>query len=324
VAKESLESLIEHTPAPFELIYVDGRSPPDLRAWLEATCAEHGFRHLRVERYLAPNEARNIGLKAARGEYVVFMDNDVICSPGWLKALVACAEETGADVVAPLTCHGQPAHTKIHQAGGLFCEDVETFFRQPFGERVLIDVICRQHQNVAEVKHELKRERTQCPEFHCMMARRDLFDRIGLFDEQVLATQEQIDFAIAVAEIGGVVMFEPASVITYFHPNRERPMEPKDWPFFLVRWSEDWQKRSLDRIRSKWGVSTEGWYERRNDNKGWRAYEGVAKPLARRVPWLGQKRRWHRFAGALLDHPLRLLSRMLVARTERLRTRAAA
>jgi GT2 family glycosyltransferase len=324
VARESLDNLIEQTPPPFDLVYVDGKSPPELADWLRQTCAERGFRYIRVERFLSPNEARNIGLREAQSEYVVFMDNDVICAPGWLEAMVACADETGADVVAPLTCHGQPAHTKIHQAGGEFAPDPEEFFRQPYGRRMLVDVVNRQDQKVADVRHELKRERTQCPEFHCMMARRSLFDRIGPFDEQVLATQEHVDFGIAVAQVGGLVMFEPASVVTYFHPNRQRPIAPSDWPYFLVRWSDDWQKRSLDRIREKWGVVSDGWYEQRSSKYGWRHYEGVAKPLARRVPWLGQKRRWHKFAGVLLAPPLRLLSRVLVAGTERARARAAA
>ena len=54
----------------------------------------------------------------AETEYVVFVDNDVLYTEGWLDRLVACADETGAEVVAPLTCQGLPAHTEIHHAGG--------------------------------------------------------------------------------------------------------------------------------------------------------------------------------------------------------------
>jgi len=43
------------------------------------------------------------------------VDNDVIVSPGWLEALVACAGETGATVVSPLICQGTPLHDHAGQ-----------------------------------------------------------------------------------------------------------------------------------------------------------------------------------------------------------------
>lgn len=95
----SLESIYEHTKIPFKLIYVDGNSPTKVRKYLQKQAQEKNFQLIRTDYYLSPNHARNIGLSHVDTKYLVFLDNDVIVSPGWLQALVNCAETTGATVV---------------------------------------------------------------------------------------------------------------------------------------------------------------------------------------------------------------------------------
>ena len=223
---ESLESLIEHTPG-LRLIYVDGNSPERWKSYLEEMAAEHGFSLIRKEHFLTPNQARNIGLAAAETEFVAFCDNDVLFTDGWLDRLVACAEETDADVVAPLTCQGLPAHTEIHHAGGDYAKggDMEGFFvdDQDLG-RDFVEVMHGHGVKLDDLEAPLERQETGMCEFHCALARRTVFDRIGPLDEGMWSTKEHIDFCMAVRRAGGRVMFEPSSVITYVFPCRARPM----------------------------------------------------------------------------------------------------
>ena len=116
--RESLESVYQNTQYPFKLIYVDGNSPSDIRRYLEEQAREKKFELIRTEYYLSPNHARNLGLGQVNSKYVVFLDNDVIVTPGWLKTLVNCAEETKATVVSPLICQNLPLHSEVHCAGG--------------------------------------------------------------------------------------------------------------------------------------------------------------------------------------------------------------
>ena len=114
----STESLHSDLSVPFAFICVDGGSPPAMRNHLRAEAHRRGFQLIRTEHYLTPNEARNLGLAEVKTPFVVFVDNDLVVEPGWLEHLLRCADETGAEIVAPLICEGEPLHTTIHMAGG--------------------------------------------------------------------------------------------------------------------------------------------------------------------------------------------------------------
>ncbi|MFN7177515.1 MAG: glycosyltransferase family 2 protein [Thermaurantiacus sp.] len=283
VARESLESIFETADTPFELIYVDGNSPKALAEWLDAQSAARGFRVIRTAHHLSPNQARNLGAKAATTDFVVFIDNDVLCSPGWLSRLVTTAQETQAEVIAPLICQGLPLHTQIHQAGATIISDIEGFLGTEPGKRIIFDRMHQQGQAIDQAPKEPVE--TQCCEFHCVLVRRDLFERIGYFDEEILATKEHLDFCIGVMAAGGRVLLEPRSFVTYLFPSRARPMTSEDWPYFLLRWSPDWQERSIRRITEKWGLDPDQKYlaDRRRHLK-WRWEEGLVKPLLRKAP----------------------------------------
>jgi glycosyltransferase involved in cell wall biosynthesis len=289
VARESLESIYAQSDIPFDLVYVDGKSPADLSRWIADQARARGFRHIVEDRYLSPNGARNIGLRAAATDYVVFIDNDVVCSPGWLSRLVATADESGADVVAPLTCQGLPAHNQIHQAGAIFTHDLEAFLATPPGKRIMIEEMHLQGEPVSAAP--AGPVETQCCEFHCVLVRRNVFDRIGPLDEEMLATKEHVDFCLSVLASGGKVLLEPRSVVTYLFPNRARPLTSEDMPYFLVRWSDAWQRRSIDRLQQKWGLEPDQPYlAERLRHTRWRYEEGLVKPIVKKVPFTKDSR----------------------------------
>lgn len=299
MTEESLESLYTHTPDP-EVIYVDGNSPRRTAARLKAEAAQHGFRLIRQERFLTPNQARNIGVAAAETEYVVFVDNDVLFTDGWLDRLVACADETGADVVAPLTCQGLPAHSEIHHAGGDYAPggDMAEFFAgNPELGRAFDEVMHGHAEKVADWQERLERQETGMCEFHCALARRSVFDRIGPLDEKLMSTKEHIDFCMSVRAAGGTVWFEPSSVVTYVFPCRARPMTADDWPFFSLRWSDAYGRRSLEHFIAKWNLKTRPDYvasKRRIYMV--RRLQGMLIPMMRKMPVIGRNEAWARRA----------------------------
>lgn len=243
VTKLTLETLHACTPAEVPLVYVDGGSPNDVRSYLEAQARERGFTLVRTDHYLTPNEARNLGLRIASSRYVVFVDNDVVVAPGWLDWLVACAEETGAWVVGPLVCIGEPPFQTVHIAGGSVRLDGSE------GGYRLVDRHRFTGRPLAEVAGDLERAPCGFVEFHCMLVRRDVFDRVGLLDERLQSAAEHLDFCLLVGQAGGAVYVEPRARVNYL-PARRLPAS--DVGFYMLRWSDVWNRRTLAHLRAKW------------------------------------------------------------------------
>ncbi|MBX2863260.1 MAG: glycosyltransferase family 2 protein [Leptolyngbyaceae cyanobacterium MAG.088] len=106
--QQALESIYEHTTVPFELVYVDAGSPRRVQRYLAKAAVKYNFTLLRCDRFLKPNQSRNLGLSQVTTEYVVFITNDIHVSSGWLSRLWQCAQETDAAVVSPLNCDSHP------------------------------------------------------------------------------------------------------------------------------------------------------------------------------------------------------------------------
>jgi GT2 family glycosyltransferase len=269
----SLESIYEHTNFPFKLVYVDGNSPAKVRHYLEKMAREKDFTLVRTDYYLSPNRARNIGLNYVDTEYVVFFDNDVVVTPGWLEALVNCAEKTSAAVVGPLMCEKEPLHQRIHFAAGE-CHIVTDIN----GKRHLREKMYKQGQQVSEVFSQLQRTPTELTEFHLMLARKEICDRVGGFDEQMLNTKEHLDFCMMVTEVGGTIYFEPTSIATYV-PGP--PLEWTDMHFFMLRWSDAWTLASLNRLQQKWNLADDGYFKNKYKKLGWRRKNTIVKPIGK-------------------------------------------
>ena len=256
-SQKSLESLYTNTTYPFRLIYVDGNSPKLIQSHLEEQSKVKGFRLIRKERYLFPNEARNLVLPEVDTRYVVFLDNDVEFNPGWLKALVDCAEETGAWLVGPLYCEGplDPSGPRkdqnIHMAGG------DVHFQETAGKRRLKTSHRFLKRPFFKHQHEFKRQPTEMIEYHCALARTESFEKIGYPDEKLLTLAEHLDICMAVRNAGGEVYFEPDSIVSYVTPP---PFEKYDRPFYLNRWSDENNLKSLIHFQKKWDLAEDDPY----------------------------------------------------------------
>jgi glycosyl transferase family 2 len=243
--RPSLESILACTKDSVPIVYVDGNSPKHIRRYLETRAAEKRFTLVRRDGYLTSNEARNIGLPYVRTKYVAFVDNDVLASPGWLESLISCAEDTGAWAVGPLYLIGDQHRRLVHTAGA-DCRIVEQGGRRSLEERHRFV-----NEPVHEVRHRMRREPIDLAEFHCMLVRMDVFDRLGPLDHELLSFLDHTDFCLAIRNSGGSVYIEPAATVTHLSPP---PLAPFDVPYFLLRWSDDWINASCARFSEKHAV----------------------------------------------------------------------
>lgn len=245
VTERALEALYANTPASFALVYVDGGSPRRVRRYLENESRARGFTLVRRDHYLTPNQARNLALPYLRTRYAVFIDNDAVPAPGWLDALVECAETTGAWIVGPMYLIGEPERQEIHMAAG----DARIEER-PAGRRFV-----ERHRFAGkrpdEVRAHLRRMPCEQVEFHCMLVRAEVFERLGPLDEGLRSMAEHTDLCMLARRAGGEVYVEPAAVVTYITSGR---FSPADYGYFFWRWGEAATAASIARFREKWDL----------------------------------------------------------------------
>lgn len=105
---QALDSLRAQSYRNFEVVLVDDGSPSEeARRYLNAIEPEFAARGWKIIRqdnsYLGA--ARNAAARAARGDYLLFMDDDNVARPEMLATFVTAARHSGADV---LTCVNMP------------------------------------------------------------------------------------------------------------------------------------------------------------------------------------------------------------------------
>jgi len=250
----SLESIYKNTSLPFKLIYIDSNSPPKTKRYIEAQAKEKNFQIIRTENFLTPNQARNLGQALVDTKYVVFVDNDLFVAPGWLEHLVDCAEQTGAWVVGPLYLEDNLNDRIIHMAGG------DAHFREEQGRRSFHGAHKFAKVKLDKVQAELKRSPTETVEFHCALARNDIFNTLGPLDEKFMSVSEHQDFSIAVRNAGGSIYMEPAAMVAYYIAS---PLKWFDLPYFFERWDHALNQLTVEHMRAKWNLPADDVYIQR-------------------------------------------------------------
>ncbi|MDQ6524746.1 glycosyltransferase [Nocardioides sp. LHD-245] len=96
-----------------EVLLLDDGSPDDTAERIERIAAGRAnYRAFGLEASGWPSRPRNVGVREARGRYVLFMDHDDELYPDALRAAVALGDAAGADVV-----NGKEVRTQVARWG---------------------------------------------------------------------------------------------------------------------------------------------------------------------------------------------------------------
>lgn len=239
----SVENVLESLAPTVPVVVVDCGYPREIHERLEAIAQRRPFTLVTANRFISPNQARNLGQREVATKYVSFVDNDVLVEPGWLAHLEACAEETGAWGVGPL-CLKTPGH--VHAAGGK--NHIE---QRGDGRRVHIGRADHDRAKRSRVEAVAQRCETEMFEFHCVLIRNDVFEMLGPLDEGLRSLHEYFDFCLTVREAGGSIWFEPSSVVIYGPP---KSLSHEEKSYWYRRWSDQWNEASISRFAEKWQV----------------------------------------------------------------------
>ncbi len=169
---EALASVQSEPGIDLEIIVVDdGSTDETTRVVSSISERDQRIRLLQCE-HRGVSPTRNVGVTAATGEYVTFLDSDDLCPPGRIaRQAKKLADRPDAAAVIGETL--------------LFEELAENFQPAP-GTR---------HLQILTVT------------LHSALFRRDVFDKLGLFDE-TLAFSEDFDFFLRLAEAEAPLVIE--------------------------------------------------------------------------------------------------------------------
>ncbi|MGB2693641.1 MAG: glycosyltransferase family 2 protein [Dehalococcoidia bacterium] len=175
----------------FEVIVVDGRSTDGSHELVESLREELPNMRLMENRGKHTARGLNIGLAFARGEVIARVDAHAAVAPDYLSKSVAALRESGADVVGgPLKTVGD---SPVSQT-------VALALSSPFGV------------GNAVFRYSHREQWTDTVAFPAY--RRDVFDRMGPFDE--IEGGEDDEFHYRLRDAGGQILLTPAIQPTYY------------------------------------------------------------------------------------------------------------
>lgn len=214
------------TTSDYEVILADDASSD---ATADAAAEVRGLRRIRNRRNLGFLENCNNAAKAARGQYLVFLNNDTLVQPGWLEALVSTTEADGSvGLVGPMFLN---ATGGLQEAGGIVWRDGAGW---NYG------------------RHDDPRQ----PEFNylkdvdyvsgaCVLVRRELWEKIGGFDTRFApAYYEDTDLAFQVREAGYKVKYQPRARVIHLE-GVSHGSDPREGV-------KVWQSRNQIKFLDKW------------------------------------------------------------------------
>ncbi|MGH8077083.1 MAG: glycosyltransferase [Lysobacter sp.] len=183
--------------AAVELIVVDDGSSDATQACLQQVAGLRYHRRAQNGGFVA---ACNDGASLARGDVVVFLNNDTLPQPGWLDHLLAtCDEHPGTGLVGAQLVYPDG---RLQEAGGI----------------VFADGNASNYGRFESPNHPLYsfvREADYCSGA-AIAVPRALFDRLGGFDPRYSpAYYEDTDLAFAVRAAGSAVLYQPAARVVH-------------------------------------------------------------------------------------------------------------
>jgi GT2 family glycosyltransferase len=244
-APEALQTILEATSVPFNLIVVDCNTPKTF--WQQMEPLLRGRPNVKVihrDHYLLPNQCRNLVIEEAQDEFLCLIENDDLVQEGWLSRFLVSIEKHNADVVIPLIMERWPGETRVHFDEGLgSVRTVDT----PDG--VKWEIVNRQWKKELDVGSASHPQ--EFMEMHCLFFRRSVFDRIGPFDEE-LTSSDEVDLSLALYNAKIPAVFDPSCVVHFIQP--PEPVCADDRPYYSLAWDIARANRSLDRIQQRWNL----------------------------------------------------------------------
>lgn len=222
--KLCLESIRKYTPEPHEIIVVDNGSTDGTVEYLRA---QPDVKLIEMNYNLGFALGNNRGIREAQGQYIVFLNNDVVVTEGWLARLVACARmNPRVGIVGPRSNYVAGVQVVPQVPYGQDLEAMQDFARR------------------WSLEHAGKWEVVPRVIGFCMLVTREVIDAIGGFDPQFgIGNFEDDDFCLR-AQLAGFSVAIAHDVFVHHFGSRTfqseridyRRLMETNWAVFKKKW----------------------------------------------------------------------------------------
>ena len=193
-----LESIIRETNQSYEIIVVDNNSPDKSGEKFSKKYQKCNF--ILNKKNVGVSEGLNIGIRNARGKFVVLLNNDLIVAPKWLEHLFDAHEIYGNGLYQPKFLKMND-RSVLDSAGNLISIFGFGFSREKGKKDTL------QYNAIEEIGFAAGT---------CLFCTKEIFDKVGLFDEKLFAYNEDLDLGWRAKLLNYKSYYVPKSIV-YHH-----------------------------------------------------------------------------------------------------------
>jgi GT2 family glycosyltransferase/glycosyltransferase involved in cell wall biosynthesis/Flp pilus assembly protein TadD len=226
LTRNCIRSIEKHTPEPHEIILVPLDFTQATVKWLKKLQKEHvQYKLIETNGSTSYAKACNLGINQSSGESIIIVKDSAVLSEGWLSMMLDCLSSApDIGIVGPMTVNteGIQGNTLVDQA---LPADLDSFVKI-FSER-----------------NRYRRIRVKNLNGFCMIFKKELIDKSGLFDEHLELTDfADDDFCLRAAIEGYQNMIAGDTFIYHHDILSEKPAGYsstmlKDAKYYYEKWS---------------------------------------------------------------------------------------
>lgn len=227
LTRQCIEAILSNTPQGlYEIIVVDNGSTDGTPAYLKQEEAAGRLRALLRPKNHGFANGCNFGAQAAACPFLVFLNNDTVVQSGWLTALLSAATRPQMGVVGAKLLY---ADGTIQHAGIEFINGIPD----------------HPHRHAPSDLPAANRARElDMVTGACLLTPRDIFLKLGGFDEVFRNGVEDVDYCLRVRALGRKVAYEPRSVVYHYEGRSTGRFDHvnENLKIFFTRWTSAFDK----------------------------------------------------------------------------------
>ncbi|KRE46288.1 glycosyltransferase family 2 protein [Paenibacillus sp. Soil522] len=235
--KQCIESIINHTDLPYEIIVVDNNSSDGMKHYMKQL---DGFVRYQI---LSHNHgfagAVNRGLMMAKGTTILLLSNHAVCTDNWLNNMLICLQSNSSiGMVGPVL--NEMNGSEMNELNDSSMDDLQKY-----------ETLSNQSDSAKWSDEEILSQK-------CLLLRRDLLEKVGFLDEGCLEGSYVIeDYCIRV-KLQGLSLVHAGDAFVHLAsddkviPDHEaEAASEKAMRYYTDKWNEDSYKSAISNLLSR-------------------------------------------------------------------------